>query len=51
MQRRTLIAAARGVAVRQCALARPHGLLVDARGALCVADSEAHRIRVVTDPA
>jgi hypothetical protein len=33
------------------ALARPHGLLVDARGALYVTDSEAHRIRVVTDPA
>jgi sugar lactone lactonase YvrE len=31
----------------QCALARPHGLLVDAAGALYVGDSEAHRIRVV----
>lgn len=36
---------------RQCALDRPHGLLVDRRGALYVTDSEAHRIRVVTDPA
>ncbi len=35
---------------RQCALDRPHGLLVDARGALYVTDSEAHRIRLVTDP-
>jgi sugar lactone lactonase YvrE len=33
---------------RRCALARPHGLLVDARGRLHVTDSEAHRIRVVT---
>ena len=31
-----------------CALARPHGVLVDARGALYVGDSEAHRIRVLT---
>jgi DNA-binding beta-propeller fold protein YncE len=31
----------------QCALARPHGLFVDADGILYVADSEAHRIRVV----
>jgi hypothetical protein len=30
-----------------CALARPHGVLVDERGALYVGDSEAHRIRVV----
>jgi sugar lactone lactonase YvrE len=30
-----------------CRLARPHGLLTDRRGALYVADSEAHRIRVV----
>ncbi len=29
----------------QCALARPHGLLADPRGALYVTDSEAHRIR------
>ena len=36
---------------RQCALDRPHGLLVDRSGALYVTDSEAHRIRVVTDPA
>ncbi len=33
---------------RRCGLARPHGLLVDARGRLHVTDSEAHRIRVVT---
>ena len=32
----------------RCALNRPHGVLVDARGALYVGDSEAHRIRVVT---
>jgi sugar lactone lactonase YvrE len=32
----------------QCALARPHGVLVDAAGVLYVADSEAHRIRVVS---
>jgi sugar lactone lactonase YvrE len=31
----------------RCALSRPHGVLVDARGALYVGDSEAHRIRVV----
>ena len=31
----------------RCALARPHGVLVDSRGALYVGDSEAHRIRVV----
>lgn len=31
----------------RCALARPHGVLVDGRGALYVGDSEAHRIRVV----
>ena len=31
-----------------CALARPHGVLVDARGSLYVGDSEAHRIRVLT---
>jgi len=36
---------------RRCALDRPHGLLVDASGALYVTDSEAHRIRVVTNPA
>src|SRR5262245_4174614 len=28
----------------QCALSRPHGVLVDARGVLYVGDSEAHRI-------
>lgn len=32
-----------------CALARPHGVLIDSAGRLYVADSEAHRIRVV-DP-
>jgi len=31
----------------RCALARPHGVLVDGRGTLFVGDSEAHRIRVV----
>jgi sugar lactone lactonase YvrE len=31
----------------RCALSRPHGVVVDARGALYVGDSEAHRIRVV----
>jgi hypothetical protein len=31
----------------QCALARPHGLFADTDGILYVADSEAHRIRVV----
>lgn len=31
----------------RCALSRPHGVLVDAAGILYVADSEAHRIRVV----
>jgi DNA-binding beta-propeller fold protein YncE len=32
----------------KCALARPHGLMVDAGGVLYVADSEAHRIRMLT---
>lgn len=32
---------------RRCALARPHGVFVDARGVLYVGDSEAHRIRTV----
>jgi DNA-binding beta-propeller fold protein YncE len=32
---------------RQCGLSRPHGVLVDAAGALYVGDSEAHRIRIV----
>jgi hypothetical protein len=32
---------------RRCALSRPHGVLVDSRGVLFVADSEAHRIRTV----
>jgi sugar lactone lactonase YvrE len=31
----------------RCALARPHGALVDARGVLYVSDSESHRIRTV----
>lgn len=31
----------------RCALARPHGVFVDARGVLYVGDSEAHRIRAV----
>lgn len=31
----------------RCALARPHGVLVDSRGVLYVGDSEAHRIRTV----
>ena len=31
----------------RCALNRPHGVLVDARGVLYVGDSEAHRIRVM----
>jgi len=30
---------------RRCALARPHGVLVDSHGTLHVGDSEAHRIR------
>lgn len=32
----------------RCALARPHGVLVDSRGVLYVGDSEAHRIRIVS---
>ena len=32
---------------RRCALARPHGVLVDSRGVLYVGDSEAHRIRTL----
>ena len=32
----------------RCALSRPHGVLVDAAGVLYVADSEAHRIRILT---
>lgn len=31
----------------RCALSRPHGLFVDRRGALYIADSEAHRIRAL----
>ena len=31
----------------RCALARPHGVLADARGVVYVGDSEAHRIRVL----
>ena len=34
----------------RCALARPHGVLVDSRGVLYVGDSEAHRIRTVRLP-
>ncbi len=33
---------------RRCALARPHGVVVDARGVLYVGDSEAHRIRTMS---
>jgi len=33
---------------RRCALARPHGVLVDSRGVLYVGDSEAHRIRTLS---
>jgi hypothetical protein len=33
---------------RHCALARPHGVLVDSRGVLYVGDSEAHRIRTLS---
>jgi sugar lactone lactonase YvrE len=33
----------------RCALARPHGVLVDSRGVLYVSDSETHRIRTVAD--
>jgi DNA-binding beta-propeller fold protein YncE len=32
---------------RQCALARPHGVLVDPQGVLYVGDSEAHRVRTL----
>ena len=32
---------------RQCKLNRPHGIWIDANGALYVGDSEAHRIRIV----
>lgn len=35
---------------RECRLNRPHGLLVDDSGTLYVADSEAHRIRMVRWP-
>lgn len=31
----------------RCALARPHGIFVDADGAVFIGDSEAHRIRVL----
>jgi sugar lactone lactonase YvrE len=33
---------------RRCALARPHGVFVDARGVLYVGDSETHRIRTLS---
>jgi len=33
----------------RCALSRPHGVLVDARGVLYVGDSEAHRIRTLCE--
>jgi DNA-binding beta-propeller fold protein YncE len=32
----------------RCALARPHGVLVDGRGVLYIGDSEAHRIRTLS---
>lgn len=32
---------------RRCALARPHGVLVDSQGVLYVGDSEGHRIRTL----
>jgi hypothetical protein len=31
----------------QCALTRPHGVFVDADGAVFIGDSEAHRVRVL----
>jgi streptogramin lyase len=31
----------------RCALARPHGIFVDADGAIYIGDSEAHRVRVL----
>ena len=31
----------------RCRLSRPHGVFVDAAGALYVGDSEAHRIRIL----
>ena len=31
----------------QCALARPHGIYIDARGTLYIGDSENHRVRVL----
>jgi len=34
---------------RQCKLARPHGLFADGHGTVYVSDSEAHRIRVLTN--
>jgi sugar lactone lactonase YvrE len=33
-----------------CALSRPHGVLVDRAGRLYVGDSEAHRIRILVSP-
>ena len=35
---------------RRCRLSRPHALIADGRGALYVADSEAHRIRILQTP-
>lgn len=32
----------------QCALARPHGIFVDAKGVIYIGDSEAHRVRRLT---
>ena len=31
----------------KCNLARPHGVFVDANGAIFIGDSENHRVRVV----
>jgi DNA-binding beta-propeller fold protein YncE len=34
---------------RACRFARPHGIFVDRAGAIYIADSENHRIRVLKD--